>query len=458
MGRFSRRAHGKATPADKTAGASVPAAGADSGPRAPAPDADSGASVPAAGADSGPAGQPEPRLSRRRLATIGAVAVLGVALHSHAPAGTPKPGEAANPAAPAHPATQQYPGPPAPNGSAAGADGGAASAPGAPAAGRHGAGARQASTFRQIILPDLLVIDPNGLTKEQTTRLRKITGVHNMITFDGASITAGGKKVGVIGVNPATFRSWVPLRTASDQRFWTYLSNGEFAASHSAARHMKLKAGGYYVLQGATAQTVRFGQSAKLGLPGIDLLVNQETSAKLGLVRQVAGLISAPGVSLARLTAKVKRVLGPEGNVVVLRSQLPLASAPAGRPASYLDLFKASAAEYCPGLSWTVLAAIGQIESGDGTNMGPSTAGALGPMQFLPSTWARWGIDAFGETGPPNVFDPYDAVPSAARMLCADGAAAGGQSLYNAIFDYNHAKWYVNEVLALAAEYAANYP
>ena len=112
---------------------------------------------------------------------------------------------------------------------------------------------------------------------------------------------------------------------------------------------------------------------------------------------------------------------------------------------------------YCPGLPWTVLAAIGQIESGDGTNMGPSTAGALGPMQFLPSTWARWGIDAFGETGPPDVFDPYDAVPSAARMLCADGAAAGGQSLYNAIFDYNQAKWYVNEVLALAAEYAADY-
>ncbi len=104
-----------------------------------------------------------------------------------------------------------------------------------------------------------------------------------------------------------------------------------------------------------------------------------------------------------------------------------------------------------------MLAAIGQIESADGTNVGPSTAGALGPMQFLPSTWAQWGIDAFGESGPPNVLDPYDAVPSAARLLCADGAAAGGRSLYNAIFDYNHADWYVNEVLALAAQYAAAY-
>ena len=46
-------------------------------------------------------------------------------------------------------------------------------------------------------------------------------------------------------------------------------------------------------------------------------------------------------------------------------------------------------------------------------------------MQFLPSTWAVWGIDGFGQTGPPDIMNPYDAVPSAARMLCADGAASG---------------------------------
>jgi membrane-bound lytic murein transglycosylase B len=104
-----------------------------------------------------------------------------------------------------------------------------------------------------------------------------------------------------------------------------------------------------------------------------------------------------------------------------------------------------------------VLAAIAQIESADGQNDGPSSAGALGPMQFLPSTWAVWGIDAFGETGPPDVMNPYDAVPSAARMLCADGAAGGGTALSSAIFDYNHADWYVSEVLSLAAQYAADY-
>lgn len=314
------------------------------------------------------------------------------------------------------------------------------------------------ATFGQIILPDLLIVAPSGLTAQQVAGLRQISGVRNMITFDGARITAGGQPVNVIGVNPATFRSWVPLKTASDQAFWTALSGGDFVAAASAASSLGLVPGDSYQLVGSAAQIVKYGMSAKLSLAGVDLMVNEATSARLGLVRQVAGLISAPGVSLTKLKASVSRVLGPSGRIEVLRSQAPATTVPTGTvPTNYIDLFKASAAQYCPGLSWTVLAAIGQIESNDGQNMGPSSAGALGPMQFMPATWATWGIDAFGQTGPPDVMNPYDAVPSAARLLCADGAAAGGKSLYNAIFDYNHADWYVNEVLSLAAQYAASY-
>jgi membrane-bound lytic murein transglycosylase B len=78
-------------------------------------------------------------------------------------------------------------------------------------------------------------------------------------------------------------------------------------------------------------------------------------------------------------------------------------------------------------------------------------------MQFMPATWAAWGIDGFGQSGPPDIMNPLDAVPSAARMLCADGAVSGGTGLSAAIWDYNHADWYVTEVLQLAAEYAHDY-
>jgi hypothetical protein len=319
-----------------------------------------------------------------------------------------------------------------------------------------------ASSLRQIILPDLLIVAPGGLAAAQIAQLRALAGVRNMITFDGAQLTAGGRQVSVIGVNPATFRSWVPLQTASDQPFWTDLAQGKFVAQDTSADSLGLIPGGSYQLTGASPQVIKFGTSAPLGLAGVDLLVNQELSQKLGLVRQVAGLISAPGVSIASLQARVGQILGKSGQLEVLRAETvpaPGPGVPAGtRPTTYLELFKESAAEYCPGLSWTILAAIGQIESGDGRNMGPSSAGALGPMQFLPSTWRAWGIDAFGQTGAPDIMNPFDAVPSAARMLCADGAAKGGTALYNAIFDYNRADWYVREVLALAAQYAAEYP
>lgn len=444
MGRFLGRSLGAAVSACRSAGSSGPAA--EDAPGTPARAGHGG-----------------------RIAAVLAVAVLGLTLHTGDPA------EAfqvsghgiraiGRPAVRAHPAAPAMVAPAQPGGTATGASqvalaGTSSSGPAQPAAGQGGRAATgRASSFRQIILPDLLIVAPKGLTARQVTRLRKITGVRNMVAFDGARITAGSQSVNVIGVNPDTFRSWVPLRTASDQAFWTALTAGDFVAGAGAGKSLALKPGDYYRLVGSSAQNVKFGMAAKLGLSGVDLLVNQATSVRLGLVREVAGLISAPGVSLPTLTRKVSKILGPSGKIEILRGQLPVASVPAGTvPTSYLQLFKASAADFCPGLSWTVLAAIGQIESADGTNMGPSSAGALGPMQFLPSTWAIWGIDGFGQTGKPDVMNPYDAVPSAARMLCADGAAAGGKSLYHAIFDYNHANWYVNEVLALAAEYAADY-
>ena len=130
----------------------------------------------------------------------------------------------------------------------------------------------------------------------------------------------------------------------------------------------------------------------------------------------------------------------------------PDASA-ASEPLPYsqlLALWQQAGAQY--DVPWQVLAAINKIESNFGRNMGPSSAGAIGWMQFMPSTWMRWGVDANGD----GVADPWnatDAVFSAARYLQAAGAPA---DLYRAVFAYNHADWYVQEVLSLADLYQAD--
>ena len=327
-----------------------------------------------------------------------------------------------------------------------------------PSAGTSGP-ANTAGAFRGIILPDLLIVMPSGLAPSDLAGLRAIPGVRKMISFDGAQITVAGRAASVIGVNPDRFRSWVPLRAASDQALWAGLAGGDFIASSPAATRLGLSASSSYALAGRSPVTVTYAGSAWLNIAGVDLLVNQAASRKLGLVHRVAALISAPGPSIATLTAHVRRVLGASAKVVDLRGQrLPVHITQPAEITSYLQLFQASAARYCPQMSWTVLAAIGQIESADGQNMGPSSAGALGPMQFMPATWAAWGIRGFGRPGTPDIMNPFDAVPSAARMLCADGASSGTLTgLRQAIFAYNHATWYVNDVLALAGRYAAEY-
>jgi murein DD-endopeptidase MepM/ murein hydrolase activator NlpD len=101
------------------------------------------------------------------------------------------------------------------------------------------------------------------------------------------------------------------------------------------------------------------------------------------------------------------------------------------------------------GVPWQVLAAINKIESNFGQNMGPSSAGALGWMQFIPSSWMRWGMDGDGN-GIADPWNPEDGVYAAARYLAAAGAH---DDLERAIFAYNHAQWYVDDVLELAATF-----
>jgi murein DD-endopeptidase MepM/ murein hydrolase activator NlpD len=109
-----------------------------------------------------------------------------------------------------------------------------------------------------------------------------------------------------------------------------------------------------------------------------------------------------------------------------------------------LDLWQRDGASY--GVPWQVLASINKIESNFGRNMGPSSAGAIGWMQFMPSTWERWGVDADGD-GIANPWSAEEAIAAAARYL----AASGGQAdISRAVFSYNHAQWYVDEVLQLA--------
>jgi hypothetical protein len=131
-------------------------------------------------------------------------------------------------------------------------------------------------------------------------------------------------------------------------------------------------------------------------------------------------------------------------------------------PTAYLTLYQHAPA-HCPGLSWTVLAGIGKVESDHGrarlpgVRTGWNHAGAAGPMQFgigkgrAGNAWARFGRD-YDDNGHTSVYDPGDAIPAAAHYLCDAG---GPRRLDAALYAYNSSLAYVTRVKAIARHYTA---
>ena len=241
----------------------------------------------------------------------------------------------------------------------------------APAAGTASPSAASAAgaAVPRLVVPDVIAAVPGGVTAADLARIRKLSQVRAVLPIDGARITVNGKPLTVLGAPAAALRPWTPPATAASQQVWSRFAAGDLITTAQAARSAQL--GRLRYPAAATRTTLTFGGQALLGIAGVDGIVNQSRASRLGLVRDVAVLINAPAADMTSLVTQVRAALGGSAQVirlapVVAGTSLPVdASPPKGRPASYIALFQASAAPYCPGLSWHVLAGIGQIESGD---------------------------------------------------------------------------------------------
>ncbi|GLW96569.1 hypothetical protein Misp02_06560 [Microtetraspora sp. NBRC 16547] len=339
--------------------------------------------------------------------------------------------------------------------------------------------------------PELMAITTSTVPDETLRRLAGLKRVRKVAAADGGTLHIAGNPLQLLAVDPAAFRSWTPQPVAEHPEVWSALSRGELVADSAAVRRLGMTLGAQYQVDGGPR--LRLAASASLGLPAVDGLIGMDLGRRLGFSPGVVVLIHGDSPD----ARGVKRVLGAKAHVLTVsaatttgksgksgtngkdakgagnggsgrsggdgqrsgggdgRTVTKAGQGLVGRPESYLELYRRSA-EVCPGLSWTVLAAIGQVESGHGRNNGPSSAGALGPMQFMPATWKAYGVDGDGD-GKADIWSAYDAVPSAAKYLCANGAGRGGEKLRKAVWFYNHSWDYVNRVLGLAEAYAQAY-
>jgi peptidoglycan hydrolase CwlO-like protein len=180
-----------------------------------------------------------------------------------------------------------------------------------------------------------------------------------------------------------------------------------------------------------------------------------QTIHKLGVSKaqteeRLHGLEAAERARISRNSAATGGgAVGKESELQLAHDHLVAETLEPTPRSEYMNLYRASARDYGFGPDWYILAAVGEVESDHGRNMGPSSAGAMGPMQFLPSTWETSGVDGNGD-GAANIMDPEDAIPAAAGYLQVGGAP---QDWYRALYSYNHADWYVKKVLAVAEAY-----
>jgi hypothetical protein len=182
-------------------------------------------------------------------------------------------------------------------------------------------------------------------------------------------------------------------------------------------------------------------------VPGADGGAGRETAVglRLHLLHAAGGLAAGTEILVG------SHVYGtaPAASGGSSTSGAPLAAATAEIPAELIPIYRAAGARW--GVDWTLLAAINKIETDFGRNVSTSSAGAIGWMQFMPGTWKGYGYDANGD-GTADPYDPADAIGAAARLLAANGVATNP---YQAVFSYNHADWYVQQVLAQARAYGS---
>jgi hypothetical protein len=179
-----------------------------------------------------------------------------------------------------------------------------------------------------------------------------------------------------------------------------------------------------------------FGQKAPKGGSARDVIKGQRAKIEEAPIRNPDGSPTKdnPGLTIAQFGP------APVGVPNFLIDQFEI-------PPFLLPIYQAYGAQY--GIPWQVLAAINKIETAFGTNLNVSSAGAMGWMQFIPSSWKAYGCDG-NEDGKKDPYNPVDAICAAARYLAAAG---GTKDLREAIFAYNHADWYVDEVLLYANQY-----
>jgi cell wall-associated NlpC family hydrolase len=177
--------------------------------------------------------------------------------------------------------------------------------------------------LQQRLVPHLLVVAPSTLPPDLAGRVQQVKDVRGVEVIDAAQALVAGKRVGLLGVEPSSFRGYTPKPTAESDGLWRNIAGGDIAISFPMGTDGGVQLGSQVTVGGSQRQTqARVGAYATVGIGQVDAVVSHTTARTLGLPSGNALLISAPKADLAKLTQRLRRVLPRQAKTVNLSPKI----------------------------------------------------------------------------------------------------------------------------------------
>ncbi|MGI8333859.1 C40 family peptidase [Actinomadura scrupuli] len=177
--------------------------------------------------------------------------------------------------------------------------------------------------LRHRLMPHLLVAAASALPSDLAGRVRQVKGVRAVEIVDAAQALVAGKRVGLLGVEPSSFRGYTPKPTAESDGLWRNISDGDIAISFTMGTDGGVQLGSQVTVGGSQRRTqARVGAYATMGIADVEAVVSHRTAQSLGLPSGNALLISAPKTDLAKLSRQLRGVLPRQARAVTLSPKI----------------------------------------------------------------------------------------------------------------------------------------
>lgn len=189
------------------------------------------------------------------------------------------------------------------------------------------------SALRKEIVPHVLVASGQTIPAAYVEAVRHVKGVKAVEVVDAARAFVAGKRVGVMGVEPSTFRAYTPEASAKSDALWRNISGGDVAISFTMGKDGGVPLASWTQIGGTDHKTaVRVGAYATMGIGQVDAVVSHATARSIGMPSGNALLVSAPHTDVAKLRKALAKVLPHGAKTAALESRYDGTSAPGRAP------------------------------------------------------------------------------------------------------------------------------